>query len=110
VSHDPVAGQRGALLEWLERRAPTAVETVETHISIVAFQGDRAFKLKKAVAFAFVDLSTAGRPDPARYFLDRYRNDVTLDSGPGSMSARTCEHCGRCAPVLADDHGFSRQG
>jgi uncharacterized protein len=59
VSDDPVATQREALLDWLERRAPTEpVETVETHISIVAFQGDQAYKLKKAVAFAFMDLST----------------------------------------------------
>jgi aminoglycoside phosphotransferase family enzyme/predicted kinase len=50
---------RSLLIDWLERRAPgVPIEVVETHISIVAFQGDRVFKLKKPVAFAFVDLST----------------------------------------------------
>jgi aminoglycoside phosphotransferase family enzyme len=34
---------------------------VETHISVLAFQGDRAYKLKKAVAFPFLDLSTRER-------------------------------------------------
>jgi aminoglycoside phosphotransferase family enzyme/predicted kinase len=54
--------QREAFVDWLRRRVPGApIEIAETHISIVAFQADRAFKLKKAVRFAFVDLSTAGR-------------------------------------------------
>jgi aminoglycoside phosphotransferase family enzyme/predicted kinase len=33
-------------------------ELVETHISILVFVGDRAYKLKKPVAFPFVDLRT----------------------------------------------------
>ena len=53
---------RAALLDWLrERRPDEPIETVETHISVLAFQGDRAYKLKKAVAFPFLDLSTPER-------------------------------------------------
>jgi aminoglycoside phosphotransferase family enzyme len=53
---------RAALLDWLrERRPDEPIETVETHISVLAFQGDRAYKLKKAVAFPFLDLSTRER-------------------------------------------------
>jgi aminoglycoside phosphotransferase family enzyme/predicted kinase len=37
------------------------VEVAETHVSRIAFIGDRAHKLKKAVRFAFVDLSTPER-------------------------------------------------
>jgi aminoglycoside phosphotransferase family enzyme/predicted kinase len=59
TSASTIDTQRAALLDWLHRRAPgVPIETFETHISIVAFQGDRAYKLKKAVDFAFVDLST----------------------------------------------------
>jgi aminoglycoside phosphotransferase family enzyme/predicted kinase len=35
------------------------VEVVETHVSAVAFEGDRVHKRKKAVRFPFVDLSTS---------------------------------------------------
>jgi uncharacterized protein len=54
--------QHDQLVAWLTARAPSVpVTTVETHISILAFQGDRVYKLKKAVRFAFIDLSTAER-------------------------------------------------
>src|SRR5215467_10463443 len=36
-----------------------AVETAETHISIVFLAGDRAYKLKRAVKFPYLDFSTA---------------------------------------------------
>ena len=43
---------RAVLLDWLRKRRPDEpIETVETHISVLAFQGDRAYTLKKAVAF-----------------------------------------------------------
>ena len=49
-------------MAWLNAREPSVpVATVETHISILAFQGDRAYKLKKAVRFAFIDLATPER-------------------------------------------------
>jgi aminoglycoside phosphotransferase family enzyme/predicted kinase len=35
------------------------VETVETHISIVFLAGERAYKLKRAVRYAYLDFSTA---------------------------------------------------
>jgi aminoglycoside phosphotransferase family enzyme/predicted kinase len=51
--------QRAAFAAWLAERAPAEpVELTETHTSIVAFQGDGVFKLKKAVKLPFVDLST----------------------------------------------------
>src|SRR5579883_1577437 len=34
------------------------VERIETHISIVFLVGERAFKLKRAVAFSYLDFST----------------------------------------------------
>ena len=36
-----------------------AVEVIETHISVVVLAGNRAFKLKRAVKFNYVDFSTA---------------------------------------------------
>ncbi|GIU90320.1 MAG: hypothetical protein KatS3mg010_1419 [Acidimicrobiia bacterium] len=49
-----------AFCDWLSRVWPgERVELVETHISRVAFVGDRVLKCKKPVAFPFVDLSTA---------------------------------------------------
>jgi uncharacterized protein len=57
-----VEEQRRVLRSWAERRAPgRAITLTETHISILAFAGDRVWKLKKAVAFPFVDLSTRAR-------------------------------------------------
>jgi aminoglycoside phosphotransferase family enzyme/predicted kinase len=62
MSTQACSTQRDALVNWLVRRAPAqSVETVETHISVVAFQGDRVYKLKKAVTYSFVDLSTPER-------------------------------------------------
>lgn len=52
--------QRELFNAWLTARGPTP-EIVETHVSLVAFQGDRAYKLKKAVAFDFVDLTTVAQ-------------------------------------------------
>ncbi|TMJ60721.1 MAG: hypothetical protein E6G81_05765 [Alphaproteobacteria bacterium] len=37
----------------------STVETVETHISIVCLAGERAYKLKRAVKYPYVDFSTA---------------------------------------------------
>lgn len=52
--------QRTLFEAWLAARGAEA-EIVETHVSLVAFQGDRVYKLKKAVTFDFVDLATAER-------------------------------------------------
>lgn len=57
-----VDDQRAALLAWVQRRAATReISLTETHVSILALAGDRAWKLKKAVAYPFVDLSTRKR-------------------------------------------------
>ena len=57
-----VDDSRTELLRWLRERGPDEpIETLETHISVLAFQGDRVYKLKKAVAFPFLDLSTRER-------------------------------------------------
>ena len=40
---------------------PPRVETVETHASIVFLAGDRAYKLKRAVKYPFLDFSTLGK-------------------------------------------------
>src|SRR5205814_1262669 len=37
------------------------VETIETHISIVFLAGNRAFKLKRAVKYSYVDFSTVAQ-------------------------------------------------
>src|SRR5437764_10361376 len=37
------------------------VERIETHISIVFLAGDRAYKLKRAVRYPYLDFSTAAR-------------------------------------------------
>ena len=39
-------------------RGVHAVERIDTHISIVWLAGDRAYKLKRAVRFDYVDFST----------------------------------------------------
>jgi aminoglycoside phosphotransferase family enzyme/predicted kinase len=56
------AEQQHLLVSWLQARAPDEeITTGETHISLLAFQGDRVYKLKKAVRFPFIDLSTASK-------------------------------------------------
>ena len=51
--------QRAQLVAWLRARDPaTEITTRETHISIVAFQGEFAYKCKRAVRYPFIDLST----------------------------------------------------
>jgi aminoglycoside phosphotransferase family enzyme/predicted kinase len=41
------------------------VETIETHISLVFLAGNRAFKLKRAVKYSYVDFSTVARRQAA---------------------------------------------
>jgi aminoglycoside phosphotransferase family enzyme/predicted kinase len=54
-----VEAQRAALRAWAQRRkAGREIRLAETHVSILAFAGDRVWKLKKAVVYPFVDLST----------------------------------------------------
>ena len=51
--------QREQLVSWLETVHPgEPISTVSTHISILSFQGEFAYKLKRDVRYPFVDLST----------------------------------------------------
>jgi aminoglycoside phosphotransferase family enzyme/predicted kinase len=55
-----VSEQRRAFRAWLRRQAgDVPLQFVETHVSILGMSPDRVWKLKKAVRFSFVDLSTA---------------------------------------------------
>ena len=56
---------------------------VETHCGVVLFIGDRAYKLKKPVAFAFVDFSTVA----ARRRACEARSPSTAGSPPRRISA-----------------------
>ncbi len=47
------------LVSWLQRRDETTpIELAETHISVLAMQGDRVYKARKDVSLPFIDLST----------------------------------------------------
>ncbi len=86
--------QHDRLLAWLRAREPAEPVAIdETHISLVAFQGDRVYKLKKNVRFPFVDLSTEElrREDCEREVLlnrrlapDVYLGTETMIDGRGS--------------------------
>jgi aminoglycoside phosphotransferase family enzyme/predicted kinase len=55
-----LAEQRRQLEGWLRDRDPSASLTVlDTHVSVLALQRDRVFKMKRAVRYPFIDLSTA---------------------------------------------------
>ena len=43
------------------RPSPAPVERVDTHAAMVFLEGDRAWKMKRAVAFSFLDFSTLER-------------------------------------------------
>ena len=50
-----------ALLSSPETHGGGTVERIETHASIVFLTGDRAWKLKRAVRYDYLDYSTADR-------------------------------------------------
>ena len=56
-----VAEQRERLLVWLRSTGVDDPSLRETHVSFLAFTGDRVWKCKKAVQFPFIDLSTLER-------------------------------------------------
>jgi aminoglycoside phosphotransferase family enzyme/predicted kinase len=59
-----ITGDQTALIEFLaapSTHGGTDVERVETHASIVFLVGDRAYKLKRAVRFDYLDFSTPER-------------------------------------------------
>ncbi len=85
--------QREQFRRWIDGRVGSApVRFVETHVSFLALTRDRAWKLKKAVHFPFIDLSTATlrRRNAARevalnrrFAPDVYLGVVALDADPG---------------------------
>jgi aminoglycoside phosphotransferase family enzyme/predicted kinase len=82
-----VSEQRRAFRSWLERQAgDVPLQFVETHVSILGMSPDRVWKLKKAVRYPFVDLSTAElRRRNARREVDlnrRFAPDVYLGVVP----------------------------
>ncbi len=90
---------RAALLGWLRRRGGAA-EIVETHVSVLGFQGERAFKVKKPVSFDFLDLSTAELRAAAcerevslnrRLAPDVYLGVVDVTDAGGSVVERAVE-------------------
>jgi uncharacterized protein len=52
-----VVGDQTEAIEFLRSRAP-GVELMSTHISLIFMTGDRAFKLKRAVSYPYLDFST----------------------------------------------------
>ncbi len=61
-----IVEDQGEVIEFLSRpeaygRPDGRVDRVETHISIVFLCGDRAYKLKRAVRFPYLDFSTRDR-------------------------------------------------
>ena len=64
------ADQQAEALAFLERAQTygpdvTVVERVDTHISAVFLAGERAYKLKRAVRFSYLDFSTLARREAA---------------------------------------------
>ena len=53
-----VAGDQSEVVEFLRSRAP-GVELMSTHVSLIFLTGDRAFKLKRAVCYPYLDFSTS---------------------------------------------------
>ncbi len=95
-----VTEQRERLRAWLRRTHPgVPVRFVETHVSILALSHDRVWKLKKAVRFPFVDLSTVARRRlnaerevelNRRFAPDVYLGVVPLD-GDGEYGDTACD-------------------
>ena len=59
-----ITGDQTALIEFLSEASThggTSVERIETHASVVFLAGERAYKLKRAVKFDYLDFSTPDR-------------------------------------------------
>jgi aminoglycoside phosphotransferase family enzyme/predicted kinase len=53
------------LMEALARETGAPVETMETHVSLIFLAGELVFKLKRAVAFPYLDFSTPAKREAA---------------------------------------------
>ncbi|OYU92633.1 MAG: hypothetical protein CFE45_22510, partial [Burkholderiales bacterium PBB5] len=102
AAHEAMVGQLcqpGALAGW-----DRPVQRIDTHLSTLLVAGDRVFKLKKPVAFGFVDFSTAAarhdaceqelrlnRRTAARWYLGvvagRQRDGGAVVDAPGGRAA-----------------------
>ena len=58
-----MAADQRAVIDFLSKAssygaAPGSVDVIETHVSLVFLTGGRAYKLKRAVKFPYLDFST----------------------------------------------------
>jgi hypothetical protein len=81
-----------SFLEAPSTHAGAAVERIETHASVVFLAGSRAWKLKRAVRYEFLDFSTVGRRREmceAEFRINQwmspglYRGVTPITRGPG---------------------------
>ncbi len=56
---------QAATLEFLLRALPGPVTRIDTHAAVVLLSGDRAYKMKRAVQFTFLNFSTLDRREHA---------------------------------------------
>lgn len=81
TEHETVLSDNAALVNLAEGCPPPAAS--ETHISVLFFAGDRAYKMLKPVRFPFVDFSTAAARRAACFreleVNRRFAPDVYLD-------------------------------
>lgn len=74
--------------------AGAAVERIETHASIVFLAGERAWKLKRAVHYAYLDYSTADRRRvmcEAEVRINRRMRRLSIAVSPPSRARRTAD-------------------
>ncbi len=61
-----MSGDQAEVIDFLAGRAfAPPVERIDTHAALVFLEGERAWKMKRAVAFSFLDFSTLGRRERA---------------------------------------------
>lgn len=99
---DGAGGQR-AVLDLLSDPAAYGgvtgpIDRIDTHISAIFLAGERAYKLKRAVAFPYLDFSTPGK----RYRACLQELRINRRTAPEI-------YLGLCA-VVADDEGRPRLG
>lgn len=64
----PSDSRQAEVAAFLEVALPQPVRRIDTHAAIVFLAGERAFKMKRAVRYSFLDFST---PERRRHALDR---------------------------------------
>ena len=89
-----VVEDQSAVIAALEKRLAPA-KRIDTHGAVVFLSGDRAYKLKRAVKFPYMDFSTAERR--ARHVRGRGRDQPA--AGARDLSRRRA----RCGPSRGED-------